>query len=74
MLCRVSLTPVTAQVDHDHKMAEQHPHPVEQGCRLCFRALLCGPCNRMLGMARDDAGVLFAGYQFLTLWRKEHPL
>ena len=36
--------------DHDHQLArDQCGHPPEQGCRLCLRALLCGPCNELLG-------------------------
>ena len=33
-------------VDHDHELAKLHDHPVEQGCRLCVRGLLCKRCNR----------------------------
>lgn len=33
-------------VDHDHALAREHDHPVDQGCRLCIRGLLCKRCNR----------------------------
>lgn len=33
-------------VDHDHVLAKAHDHPVDQGCRLCVRGLLCKRCNR----------------------------
>lgn len=33
-------------VDHDHKLAAEHDHPVDQGCRMCIRGLLCSRCNR----------------------------
>lgn len=33
-------------VDHDHELAKTHDHPVEQGCALCVRGLLCKRCNR----------------------------
>lgn len=33
-------------VDHDHELAKTHDHPVDQGCRLCIRGLLCKRCNR----------------------------
>lgn len=46
------------QVDHDHALAARHPHPVSQGCKACFRGVLCAPCNRVLAFARDDADVL----------------
>lgn len=32
-------------VDHDHELAKTHDHPVDQGCRLCIRGLLCKRCN-----------------------------
>ena len=34
-------------VDHDHGCTEGHPR--NQGCPRCVRALLCGPCNELLG-------------------------
>lgn len=34
-------------VDHDHKCLEGHDP--KKGCRKCIRALLCGPCNQILG-------------------------
>ncbi len=73
-ICRKEITAYTAEVDHDHAMAARHPHPDTQGCRACFRALLCGPCNRVLGQARDDSNVLMAAAGFLRMWRIKHPL
>lgn len=40
-------------VDHDHDKCDDHP--AEQGCIRCVRALLCGPCNQMIGRLRVDA-------------------
>jgi hypothetical protein len=40
-------------VDHDHKRCDSHLP--EQGCRSCVRALLCGPCNQMIGRLGVDA-------------------
>jgi hypothetical protein len=34
-------------VDHNHQ--NTCPHPPNQGCRNCIRALLCGPCNQLIG-------------------------
>ena len=34
-------------VDHDHHKG--CGHDPKTGCRNCVRALLCGPCNQMLG-------------------------
>lgn len=33
-------------VDHDHELAKTHDHPVDEGCPLCIRGLLCKRCNR----------------------------
>lgn len=51
-------------VDHDHKLARQHDHPDDQGCVLCTRGLLCGPCNDVAAHYRDDPVLLigFANY------------
>lgn len=35
-------------VDHDHHKG--CGHDPKTGCRKCVRALLCGPCNQMLGV------------------------
>lgn len=40
-------------VDHDHDRCDNHPP--DQGCIRCVRALLCGPCNQMIGRLRVDA-------------------
>lgn len=40
-------------VDHDHKLCSDHP--AEQGCVKCVRALLCGPCNQMIGRLGVEA-------------------
>ena len=40
-------------VDHDHRCAEGHPR--DQGCPRCVRALLCGPCNQLLGRYGEES-------------------
>jgi hypothetical protein len=35
--------------DHDHQLAMQHDHPVTNACEDCMRALLCSPCNQLIG-------------------------
>lgn len=41
-------------VDHDHKKCGDN-HPADQGCPRCVRALLCGPCNQMIGRLGVEA-------------------
>ena len=42
-------------VDHDHALAELHPHPTEQACVDCVRGLACAWCNHeVLGRLGDD--------------------
>lgn len=35
-------------VDHDHSR-DGCDHPPQTGCLRCVRALLCGPCNQVIG-------------------------
>lgn len=51
-------------VDHDHELAKEHDHPVEQGCPYCVRCLLCGQCNQILG--RYDVLALLRLIEVLT--------
>ncbi len=39
--------------DHDHELAAQHDHPVNEACPDCMRGLTCAWCNREL-LARVD--------------------
>jgi hypothetical protein len=43
-------------VDHDHESRS-------------LRALLCGSCNRMLGLAKDDPNILENAIQYLKKWQ-----
>jgi Recombination endonuclease VII len=38
-------------VDHDHRKCSSHTPDIS--CRECWRGLLCGSCNDILGHARD---------------------
>ncbi|MCU1418524.1 MAG: hypothetical protein JWP32_2698 [Schumannella sp.] len=42
-------------VDHDHALALEHGHDPKQGCPRCVRALLCGPCNQIIGRLGVEA-------------------
>jgi hypothetical protein len=55
-------------VDHDHALAEEHGHRADVGCRRCVRGILCDPCNRLLGAARDRPSVLSAAVEYLLRW------
>jgi len=57
------------QRDHDHALAVTHGHPHDVGCARCFRALLCRPCNSMLGFASDDPTRLRAGADYVEAFR-----
>lgn len=50
-------------VDHDH-YHEGCQHAPDVGCRNCVRALLCGPCNQLLG--RYNATALVRAVTVLT--------
>ena len=49
------------QVDHDHSCC-----PGYTSCGKCVRGLLCGPCNRLLGQARDSIAVLSGAITYLS--------
>lgn len=55
-ICRNVPAGEKLHVDHDHATGK-------------VRALLCGPCNRMLGCARDNPGVLVAGAEYVEAFR-----
>lgn len=53
--CRIATGKVRRlAVDHDHGCDQGHPP--DRGCRACVRGLLCGACNRRVGLLGDDAG------------------
>lgn len=49
--------------DHDRSCC-----PGNRSCGTCVRELICRNCNVMLGMARDNAGVLRMAAQYLDRW------
>jgi hypothetical protein len=40
-------------IDHDHDIC-----PESFACEKCFRGILCGPCNRALGIVKEDEAIL----------------
>lgn len=49
-------------VDHDHSCCPT----AAKSCGRCVRGILCSPCNRMLGMARDDINTLRSAITYLA--------
>ena len=47
-------------------LAEKEQHVDHSHETLEYRGILCGPCNRLLGMARDNATTLFAAAVYLN--------
>jgi hypothetical protein len=47
-------------VDHDHRCC-----PKSHTCGRCVRGLLCGPCNRAIGLLGDDAATLRSATAYL---------
>lgn len=54
-LCKVPLSAdlAGAAVDHDHSCCEAPP-----GCGKCVRGIACPRCNILIGLAKDDPGLL----------------
>jgi hypothetical protein len=40
-------------IDHDHSICKE-----PFACEKCFRGILCGPCNRALGIVQDNPNIL----------------
>lgn len=56
-ICGDTIDISTAKVDHDHTTDR-------------VRELLCGPCNTMLGMAKDSELILRKGIRYLGKHRR----
>lgn len=52
-------------VDHDHNCCG----PRSRTCGECVRGLICGPCNRALGMFKDDVRSLESAIAYLNRWQ-----
>lgn len=49
--------------DHDHALARQHDHPVNEGCVDCIRGMCCRACNSyVLGIYNADQLEALARY------------
>ena len=47
-------------IDHDHKCC-----PTGETCGRCVRGVLCGNCNWMIGLARDNVETLLSAVSYL---------
>lgn len=54
-------------IDHDHSCC-----PANSGCEKCVRGLLCGHCNRGLGLFRDDANLLESAIKYLARYNGQN--
>lgn len=50
-------------VDHDHSCC-----PGRTSCGKCVRALICGRCNKALGIVKDDIAVLEEMTNYLRIY------
>lgn len=53
-------------VEHDHELAAECDHPVNESCIDCWRGLCCSVCNKILGHARDDPEYFYRCIAYLT--------
>ncbi len=66
-VCDGTETAVNKRTGEPRRLAVDHDHgccPGRRSCGECIRGLLCDRCNRALGQAHDDLGLLvkLAGY------------
>jgi hypothetical protein len=57
----------TLHVDHDHTCCPAQKYC----CGKCVRGLLCGPCNRGIGLFRDDHARVEAAAAYLARYQPE---
>lgn len=69
LLCGRQISGMSAQVDHDHVLAEaEHGNP-GRACPNCFRGILCATCNTGLGSFGDDPARLQAAAVYVEDFR-----
>lgn len=53
-------------IDHDHACCPSSGGHGQATCGRCVRGLICGPCNRGLGLFGDDPDALVRAARYLT--------
>lgn len=53
-------------IDHDHACCPE----ASKSCGRCIRGILCGPCNRAIGMLRDDPDIITAAANYILKYRE----
>ncbi|MFI5862908.1 endonuclease domain-containing protein [Streptomyces sp. NPDC051546] len=67
--CEVCGTVSDLNIDHDHGCC-----PGERSCGECVRGVLCGRCNRAIGLLRDDPDRLESAARYLRRPRGQDGL
>lgn len=66
-LCPICVKRRATQVDHWHGCCKG-----KTSCGKCVRGLLCGPCNKYLGLIGDEIFRLLNGVQYLKEFEENH--
>jgi hypothetical protein len=61
-ICKTDACPTGRRfvVDHNHACC-----PTQKTCGQCLRKLLCGPCNKALGLFKDSPDILRAAASYV---------
>lgn len=60
-------------VDHDHTCCPPESNSkgrTRKTCGKCVRGFLCGPCNRGIGLLREDKEILLSAIRYLEDYEK----
>lgn len=60
-VCEICASPDDLHIDHDHTCCKG-PYTT---CGKCVRGVLCGRCNRALGLLRENPDLLLKGVDYL---------
>jgi hypothetical protein len=64
-------------VDHDHSCcppAENAKGRTRKTCGNCVRGFLCGPCNRGIGLLKEDKDILMNAIKYLEYYETMNEL